>query len=354
MKTRTAPALPLLVLLFIAASVPRIRAEGSTEPYVAIDHPLYPEDVTLRQFFPASPEPLSVYAGRGKLVKGRAEVRLPDYFSKAHGGGDDIAYTLTPIGTAAVLAVSRTADKNVFTVIGDKDVDFSWVVHAVRRDPHTAKTFPASEQPKAEPGRYLHPETYSRRDILDQSREWKEKALAILRDFTRELGIEEQVFDIGIGGSFAYGTARGPDNPHPSDIDFVIRTDLGEVGDIEKHPQFANLKFKCRDRLKRELNLDMSPAIILTPRSYYTPEDPRFVYYSLSKDKMYGRKDRERLYIRREWYQGKWYWFRRDQWNLFLRWREGRRNRKHEFAVKENGRLAIVDGDTRETIIESE
>ena len=77
--------------------------------------------------------------------------------------GDSI--TFDPIGVLANLAVGEEVKDNRFTVIGDIDCEFSWVVYAVRHDPFAIKYPIVTEQKKGEgndeiPGTYIHDDVY--------------------------------------------------------------------------------------------------------------------------------------------------------------------------------------------------
>jgi hypothetical protein len=129
-----------------------------------IDHPLDPENKTLRHYCTESPEPLNVYRGRAMLdEEGVAWIDLPDYFEAINR---DPLYHLTAIGGAMPnLHIAREVEDNRFLIAGGAPgKSVSWRVEAVRNDLH-ARTHGAPveiEKPEIDRGRYLTPELYGK------------------------------------------------------------------------------------------------------------------------------------------------------------------------------------------------
>ena len=101
-----------------------------------IDHPLDPENKILRHSFVESPEMMLIYKGRDQLKNKEAVIELPNYFN-ALNQDDNIEYSLTPINSLCRLGIKEEVNDNQFTVFGDEDCEFSWVVYSVRDDAYT-------------------------------------------------------------------------------------------------------------------------------------------------------------------------------------------------------------------------
>ncbi len=98
-----------------------------------IDHPLDPENKTLRHFCIESDEVLNMYRGVIELgANGQAIVELPDYFDAIN---INPSYQLTAIGTATQPYVLSEIANNQFVVAGAPNTKVSWTVHAQRNDP---------------------------------------------------------------------------------------------------------------------------------------------------------------------------------------------------------------------------
>ena len=101
-----------------------------------IDHPLDPENKTLRHSFVESPEDLCLYRGKAKLdSKGQATVKMPDYFA-ALTKEDEATISLTPIGSKPFLTgYEWNQGFTAFTIYGDAGREVSYLVLANRDDP---------------------------------------------------------------------------------------------------------------------------------------------------------------------------------------------------------------------------
>jgi hypothetical protein len=126
-----------------------------------IDHPLDPENKTLRHFCAESNEALNVYSGNIVTdANGTATVRLPDYFQALN---TDFRYQLTTIGQFANAIVSKKIEGNVFEIKTDKpNVEVSWQITGKRNDPFVkAINLPVEEAKSPENrGKYLYPFAY--------------------------------------------------------------------------------------------------------------------------------------------------------------------------------------------------
>jgi hypothetical protein len=123
-----------------------------------IDHPLDPENKYLYHSFVESPDMKNVYDGNVTTdARGEATVALPDYFEAVNR---DYRYQLTVIGQFAQAIVSRKIENNRFTIRTDKpNVEVSWQVTGIRRDPYAERNRIQTEVEKSEreKGQYLHP-----------------------------------------------------------------------------------------------------------------------------------------------------------------------------------------------------
>ena len=317
-----------------------------------IDHPLDPENKTLQHSFVESPEMMNIYKGRAQLKDGVAEIKLPDYFEALNGDGYDIEYSLTPIGALASVAVKKEVKDNRFTIMGDKDCKVSWVVYTVRHDPYAEKHRIKVSKEKKDKGKYLHPDVYSYGDILDTTKEWKIKAKNILMEYTKEAGLEKYVLDIGIVGTFAYGTARGANTPNPSDIDFIVFLDVDDITQIDSdiRAKMNCLKSEYNSKMQRELKSELKIDILTSVRRGYKIDNPEYIYFSLTKDKMYGRDNGEKAYIKMVWYKNDYYNFNRGAWVKFFEISQGG---EIDRKISRDNKMIYFDKKTGEILLES-
>lgn len=133
-----------------------------------IDHPIYPEEKTLKHYSIESPEVLNLYRGVVNLdYNGNANITLPEYFIEIN---INFSYTLTPIGQQAPnLYISQEIDDNGNFEIsgGNPGQKISWVVYAERNDLFMQQY--KSENPeiveiekdREYKGKYIMPELYN-------------------------------------------------------------------------------------------------------------------------------------------------------------------------------------------------
>lgn len=126
-----------------------------------IDHPADPANKYLVHSFVESPDMMNVYNGNTVTDEnGFATVTLPDYFELLNR---DFRYQLTVIGTFAQAIIKEKVKGNQFVIqTSEPDVEVSWQVTGVRKDPYAEKNriIPVVEKPAAEKGTYLNPEVY--------------------------------------------------------------------------------------------------------------------------------------------------------------------------------------------------
>jgi hypothetical protein len=128
-----------------------------------IDHPLDPANSYLQHSFVESPDMLNVYNGNVTTdVDGEAVVELPDWFEALN---QDFRYQLTTIGAPAQAWVATKVADNSFTIATDQpNIEVSWQVTGIRRDPWADANRIVVELDKTgdERGLYLHPELYGK------------------------------------------------------------------------------------------------------------------------------------------------------------------------------------------------
>ncbi len=129
-----------------------------------IDHPLDPQNKTLRHNFVESPENLCLYRGKVKLnSSGEGKVEMPRYF-KALTKETEATVTLTSIGRPFNTGYEWNSDYTVCTVYGDPNREVSYIVMADRDDPVMKQLYKPVEEEKGNgnftKGKLLYPKAY--------------------------------------------------------------------------------------------------------------------------------------------------------------------------------------------------
>jgi hypothetical protein len=152
---------------FAGLFVGRVRVTGHLQKAgggFTVDHPMDPANKYLSHSFVESPEMLNFYSGTVTTNRaGVAKVRLPAYFEALNR---DFRYQLTVIGGFARATVSEEIKRNEFAIRTDPGrVKVCRQVTGVRKDAWAeANRIPVEEtKPKAERGRYLHPELFGKK-----------------------------------------------------------------------------------------------------------------------------------------------------------------------------------------------
>jgi hypothetical protein len=152
---------------FAGLFVGRVRVTGHLQKAgggFTVDHPSDPKNRYLSHSFVESPEMLNVYSGTVTTNRnGVARVRLPAYFEALNR---DFRYQLTVIGEFARAMVSEEIKRNEFVIRTDPgSVKVCWQVTGVRKDAWAEANRIVVEEakPKAERGRYLHPELFGKK-----------------------------------------------------------------------------------------------------------------------------------------------------------------------------------------------
>jgi hypothetical protein len=131
-----------------------------------VDHPTDPQNKYLSHSFVESPDMLNVYSGTVTTNRsGVARVRQP---ANVEALNRDFRYQLTVIGDFARAMVSEEIKDNAFAIRTDPGrIKVCWQVTGVRKDAWAeANRIPVEEsKPKAERGRYLHPELFGNKAV---------------------------------------------------------------------------------------------------------------------------------------------------------------------------------------------
>ncbi len=134
---------------------------GNLGKFFQIDHPLDPENKTLRHACTESPEMKNLYDGIVVLNDaGEAWVELPAWFEALN---TDFRYQLSGLnGHAPVYIAQKIQDKRFKIAGGNPGTKISWQVTGVRHDPY-ARHYnfkPEIEKRGFEKGRYHNPQAY--------------------------------------------------------------------------------------------------------------------------------------------------------------------------------------------------
>lgn len=145
-----------------------------------IDHPLDPENKTLRHNFVESPENLLIYRGKAQLDgQGEALVYLPDYF-QALTKEDEASIHLTPVGRPFLTGAEWNTDFTAIIIYGDQNREVFWEVLADRDDPVIHELGKPVEEEKGgqntlcEKGLLLYPAAYGFPESKGRDYEYKE------------------------------------------------------------------------------------------------------------------------------------------------------------------------------------
>jgi hypothetical protein len=134
-----------------------------SDKHFLIDHPLDPENKTLRHSSVESPENICLYRGKARLDgDGKATVRMPEYFA-ALTREDEATVYLTPIGEDPSPASYQWEDAHTeFTVHGPPGGVVAYLVLAERDYPYIRSSLRPVEEEKGvgnfEKGKLLDPE----------------------------------------------------------------------------------------------------------------------------------------------------------------------------------------------------
>jgi hypothetical protein len=132
-----------------------------------IDHPLDPENKTLRHSFVESPEDLCLYRGKVQLdATGKGSVKMPSYFA-ALTKEEDATVSLTAIGSKPFLTgYEWNRNFTAFIVYGEPGREVSYLVLADRDDPVVHQLRRPVEEKKGagyfQKGELLNPEAYGK------------------------------------------------------------------------------------------------------------------------------------------------------------------------------------------------
>ncbi len=130
-----------------------------------IDHPLDPENKTLKHFSIESNEILNMYRGNATFdSNGNAKIQLPNYFNAIN---KDFSYQLTPVGAAMPnLYIAEKVNNNGSFIIsgGVAGKEVSWSIYAQRNDKyvqeHPEKIIDEIEKKDYQKGKYFDPTSW--------------------------------------------------------------------------------------------------------------------------------------------------------------------------------------------------
>ena len=130
-----------------------------------IDHPLDPLNKELYHSFVESPEMMNIYKGNSKTIKGRAEIKMADWFAALNGNiTDDYSFSITPLNSFCgeyYVDNKDIASRGAFEVFTKNDCEFSYVVYAVRHDRWAEANRVQVEAIKDKPG-YIYPQLWEK------------------------------------------------------------------------------------------------------------------------------------------------------------------------------------------------
>jgi len=128
-----------------------------------IDHPLDPAHTYLQHSFVESPDMMDVYNGNVRTdAKGFATVRMPRWFQALNR---TFRYQLTSLSGLQEVAIAKEIAHNHFTIQSEKPHSrISWQVTGIRHDrfANANRIKVVVPKPRAEQGKYLHPELYGK------------------------------------------------------------------------------------------------------------------------------------------------------------------------------------------------
>ena len=202
-------------------------------------------------------------------------------------------------------------------------------------------------------------------DILDTSQQWRAQAKDIVMQFVEETGVKEYFVDAGVQGSMATGVARRPgaDEDDPSDVDFIIYLDLTDdqceaIRDVTWDTSRAKYGSIMAEKL---LPKGVKADIFLASAQRHRIDNPKFIYYSLSQNKMYGRDDGEKVYVAMYWFENDCYQVGRAEYSKYLvyyydkgiREMESKGQKIIKEKIDKNKRLVVYNGITKEVLLVS-
>ncbi|MBL7749396.1 MAG: hypothetical protein JNM19_18290, partial [Chitinophagaceae bacterium] len=127
-----------------------------------MDHPLDPENKTLKHASAESNEVINFYSGNIVTdANGKAVVKLPDYFEAIN---KDPRYQLTVIGAFAQAIISKKVQNNQFEIATNlPNIEVSWEVKAVRNDRRMQMTpfTDVVDKSANQKGKYWDPAAYN-------------------------------------------------------------------------------------------------------------------------------------------------------------------------------------------------
>ncbi len=192
-------------------------------------------------------------------------------------------------------------------------------------------------------------------DILKMPEEWIDRARGIVAEFIEVSGVSDIVVDYGIVGSFVYGCARGPEDPDPSDIDFIIFFKVADIYDLPHETRVTLFQGRTNwyQRFYDELDTDLNIDFLMQDSTQLKYEDTNGIFYSLRDKKMYGRDDGKPFFGRLIWFEGNWYRVDRPAYDKLCVEHPKDQN-DLIMQLGENGKVQFIDLNSGEVLLESE
>jgi hypothetical protein len=171
---------------YFSGNVEITGSHGFGNGFFLIDHPLDPQNKTLRQNLVESPENLYLYRGKVKLnSSGEGKVAMPSYF-KALTKETEATVTLTSIGRPFNSGYEWNGDCTVFTAYGEPNREVSYIVMADRDDPVIRQLSKPVEQEKGNgnftKGKLLYPKAYGYPEEMGEDYERQQELKAAHAD----------------------------------------------------------------------------------------------------------------------------------------------------------------------------
>lgn len=167
-----------------------------------------------------------------------------------------------------------------------------------------------------------------------------------LSEMTDELGIADEVVDIVVVGTYAYGIARLDDDQRVSDLDVVIYTralSKDPSAYLEGFEAFRRAAVRYRCVLQERLGTDLDFDIKVDTRDLATHiADSDWVGYSLRERRLFNRDDGKPRSVKGHFYKDVYYLFDRAQYQAYVRELPA-----HHYRIKteiEDDQVVFYDG----------
>jgi hypothetical protein len=160
-------------------------------------------------------------------------------------------------------------------------------------------------------------------DVRDAPASFLDTVEDAVSEMTDELGISEQVVDVVIVGSYAYGIARLDDAQRVSDVDIVVYA-RGLSKDptqyLAGYAAFRDAAMRYRLVLQARLGTDMDFDIKADTRDLATHvADHDWIGFSLRERRFYNRDDGQPRSVKGHFYKDVYYLFDRVAYQAYMK-----------------------------------